>query len=890
MKKIKAFVINHGHMDIEWYQPLATFSRWFCQSLAMLDEIAQNDPDYACYTYDGVVYPVLYAMRRDQRLAQKVKSLLSAGKLRIGPFYTQFDEFLISGEHMIKNCLWGDRKCRELNTEAMKAGYLLDNFGHPAQLPQILNNFGIQSLFFSRGMCDIGDDTKEFLFQAPDGSAVVAQNFSYSAAFRIYENNAPQPSFPHYLPYYDQDCYLTYEYITDFSKHIDHEGIAKQLIDGVKANAGFYPSGIVPLFVGADHCPPQEGLTRTLALANSMQDEIEFLFTDAQTLSEELGKVSKALPVFRGDLIGCKFDRLFFGAMTTRAYLKRIMYDGEQLLYNYALPLAAVAKLFGHAPDTAELDEATELLLINGTHDSIHGSSLDSVHRENEYRFDRAAQLCAGAIHDSLAQIATHLTGKPGYREFVVFSPVDYNGYVSAWLLTDEKQLLLTDGDGVLYETAALPQPEMLYNAKGEPYYRPVTADAVRQIIFKADLPAGQVKKFYYKPLPAPAETPMPAEANRIQNEFYCVEITEGHLTLTDREKNRRIPDFLRFTEEAEAGDSFDHSAPWLDAPAYCSDMFGFTDAKVTDCGLCQQLTAKCTMRVPLETVGDVRSRSLVDMPILVTFRLWKGVKRVDMEVRIQNYAKNHRVRAEFCLPDPFDSVKAGELFCAEDFSLTRPPMTKWWKEPHTKELPMRDWVSVLGGDTRYTLCAKGLYTFEPLDDRRIAITLFRSIGELMRIHIQTRSSCCAAGTPVEDAQCLREMTFHFTLFTRDADAGTYEIQKTASQYLCPPAVHALRKNEGIRAADSAFVPFRFLDNNSFALSVFEPSFDGEYTLLRFYEVNGQRAKARIDLSAFRAVYLSDMNETLHRELAMRDGVVELDVPANKIVTLLMKK
>ena len=103
MKKIKAFVINHGHMDIEWYQPLATFSRWFCQSLAMLDEIAQNDPDYACYTYDGVVYPVLYAMRRDKLLAQKVKSLLSAGKLRIGPFYTQFDEFLISGEHMIKN-------------------------------------------------------------------------------------------------------------------------------------------------------------------------------------------------------------------------------------------------------------------------------------------------------------------------------------------------------------------------------------------------------------------------------------------------------------------------------------------------------------------------------------------------------------------------------------------------------------------------------------------------------------------------------------------------------------------------------------------------------------------------------------------------------------------
>ena len=43
MKKIKAYVVNHGHMDIEWYQPLTTYSEWFSKSIDMLDEIVKTE-------------------------------------------------------------------------------------------------------------------------------------------------------------------------------------------------------------------------------------------------------------------------------------------------------------------------------------------------------------------------------------------------------------------------------------------------------------------------------------------------------------------------------------------------------------------------------------------------------------------------------------------------------------------------------------------------------------------------------------------------------------------------------------------------------------------------------------------------------------------------------
>ena len=885
MKKIKAYAVSHGHMDIEWYQPLTTYAEWFEKSVRILDRIAGSDPEYGSYTYDGAVFPLLYIGKNDKKLLEKIKRLAGKGKLKIGPFYTQFDEFLICGENIIKNCLWGDRRSRELNADPMKAGYLPDNFGHPAQLAQILNGFGIKILFFSRGMLDIGDDVREFVFRSPDGSEVAASNFSYAASFKIYENNDPVPSFPNILPFYG-DQYLTYDYIEDISRHKDHEGLARQLIEGVKKNAAFYPSGIVPLFIGADHCPPQEGLPETLALANSMQDEIEFILADPEVLADELLKRSKELTVFEGDLIGCKFERLYFGSMTTRAYLKRRMYDGEQLLYNYALPLAATASLCGKETDSG-LEEATELLLINSAHDSIHGSSLDSVHRENEYRYDRSAQLCAASIHRSLAHISGVLSGKEGYEEFLVYSPRDFDGWVSAWLFTDGKQIELVDSEGAPCEFSFAPRREPIRNSGGEPYYQPPVGNEFNELLFRTKLRAGEVKKFFYRRLSDAAPLPI-TSCGGIENEFYRLWVENGGLCLFDKESETNARGFLRVIEEADAGDSFDTCLPFGETASYSSDDFGFSDPRVTESDALKELETVCVMRVPMETVGDVRSDSLTDMPVKVTLRLWKGVRRVDINVKITNRSANHRVRALFCLPGTFDTVTAGETFCSEEFGIGRPPQTKWWKEPCAKELPLRDYVSSVVDGTRYTVASRALYAFEPLKDGVIAFTLFRSIGELMRVNIRTRKTCCMTGVPVEDAQCYRTMDFDFCLVTHGENESVFDIRRRIDPFIYPPAVHQVRYPR-IKAGAGELLPFEFIGDRSFEISIFEKSFDGRFYVLRFYEVNGSRATAKLKLDRFSEAYLSDMNQNVVRKLEIVDGVLELDVLPCKIVTLLLR-
>ena len=89
----------------------------------------------------------------------------------MGPWYLQPDEFLVSGESLVRNLQIGLRQAAEFGGQ-MRAGYVPDCFGHIAQLPQILRGFGIDNAVFWRG---VGAEAhkSEFFWAAPDGTQVL---------------------------------------------------------------------------------------------------------------------------------------------------------------------------------------------------------------------------------------------------------------------------------------------------------------------------------------------------------------------------------------------------------------------------------------------------------------------------------------------------------------------------------------------------------------------------------------------------------------------------------------------------------------------------------------------------------------------------------------------
>lgn len=471
-RKTIGFVMTHGHMDIEWYMPLRSYRFWTVQALDELRRIAGEQPDCPPYVLDGVTYVLDLYLEARPEARKEMLQLIAEGKLSVGPFFSQFDEWLPSAEAIVRNCLYGNRTCREYGS-IMKAGYLPDNFGHPMQLPQILQNFGIDSLLFMRGMPEIpGGHPDEFHYKGLDGSVVLASHFreGYDKAFDIWGIDA-DPLQPRDMPYYSG--YFSYELLMEMASHPDQADVASQMIRNATRMKERYPSGIVPLVAGCDHCPPQKKMAQTVALANRMQTEIAFVMGDAQEYVALVRDHLREIPTYSMELIGSFFQYILFGALSTRSYLKRLHFGAEALMERYAEPLDAFASLYGYAGERPQMDEAWKYLMINSAHDSIHGSSMDEVHTEMESRYAAVMQIATGVAHEAIKFLGTHMApwwiGKG--KGILAFSPANPGipqlGQV--WLPIGDATVCIHDADGNALPTQVQPREPIALNGMGKP-------------------------------------------------------------------------------------------------------------------------------------------------------------------------------------------------------------------------------------------------------------------------------------------------------------------------------------------------------------------------------------------------------------------------------------
>jgi mannosylglycerate hydrolase len=408
-RKLTAFIIVAGHLDIEWYQPMRLFRFWTIETFEDLKKAAGRE-DFGSYILDGQVFPLEEYLEVVPEDEAELCELMKKRKLVIGPFYTQFDEWLPSAENMIRNCLYGKRKA-EAYGSYMRAGYLPDNFGHPLQMPQILRGFGIDSLLFMRGLPEIpGGHPDEFIYRGIDGSEVLVSHFreSYAGAFDIFDKKI-DPIQPRTVPYYDgDDCYLSFEWHRELADHDDPERTARSLISNVQRIKERYPSGVIPLIAGFDHLPPQINIGDSVKAANDSQDEIEFVMGSAEEYIRLVYERQSKPAVYDMELLGSRYQYVLLGALSTRSYLKRQNFAAEALMERYVEPLDVLASLSGYPGKNRLLDEAWKYLAINSAHDSIHGSSVDEVHTEMEARFAAVRQIAAGLIHDAMGWMGRH--------------------------------------------------------------------------------------------------------------------------------------------------------------------------------------------------------------------------------------------------------------------------------------------------------------------------------------------------------------------------------------------------------------------------------------------------------------------------------------------------
>jgi mannosylglycerate hydrolase len=935
------FVVVAGHMDIEWYQPMRSYRFWTVDALEQLKDIAAHRPDFRNYVLDGQVFPLEAYLDVIPGDRQAMMDLVASRMLSIGPFYTQFDEWLPSAEAMIRNCLYGNRLSSGYG-RCMKAGYLPDNFGHPLQMPQILNGFGIGSLLFMRGMPEMeGDHPDEFILEGPDGSRVLASHFreSYCGAFDLF-NKDIDPIQPRDVPYYQG--YLSYEWHLELADHDDPERIARNLVVNARRIGERYPSGIIPLIAGFDHLPPQVNIGDSLKIANEIQSDIRFVIGDVEdyvnlvmarlNLPADLREVSRNHPaepgetsrnhpaapreesmhlplILREELLGSVYQFILLGALSTRTYLKQKQFSAEMLMEKYVEPLTALAACHGYAGKPALIHEAWRNIMINSAHDSIHGSSTDEVHVEMEARYAAVHQIAAGVIHDMMKYAGRHVRHWWGRQAkgVVAFAPAasPLPQMAEVWLPIGDRTGFLVDVNGTQMPTQVLPRDPIEVNGAGKPRNGACPADIYRKVLFSDRFESQQIKTYAWQDgeagIPPAAcsygECRMTAQASdgAIENSFLRVEASGALIHILDKRTGRKYCNLNLLEEEADAGDAWDYSPPWIPGEAVRSTRFTFNSCLMEDGPVRQSLRLTGSMSVPLCLHGDARSEDRAQMPVVFTISLTCGIPRVDVLLDIDNQGMDHRLRLR--LPG---NVKTAEVLSQGHLAIITRPATppepkKAWRQPPTRLFPFREWLAVQDGQEGLAIAVKGLYDYEavmnPLTGMPdICITLLRGIGRMSRENMMQRTERASDSFCTPGAQCLGLQSFEWSCIPYSVDKDDLApFRHVADTFFCPPVVHAIRSD----CADERLTDFSRLLRGlpgHVCLSAIKKSHDDDGIILRFYENQGKSGQTKIDISGFNGVMRSDMNESAGEPLDVVEGHAAIEIKPYEAVTLKLSR
>ncbi len=173
--KIRAHYVLSTHWDREWYQ---SFQNFRFQLVRLLDRVVDGLEDgrlHGPFQTDGqaIILEDYLEIRPDRR--SKLEELAQAGRMVIGPWYVLPDEFLVSGESLVRNLRLGRNIARDYGVEPSNAGFVCDLFGHNSQMPQIFAGFGINAGLIWRGINHL--QSRHVRWRSPDGTELLAYRF-----------------------------------------------------------------------------------------------------------------------------------------------------------------------------------------------------------------------------------------------------------------------------------------------------------------------------------------------------------------------------------------------------------------------------------------------------------------------------------------------------------------------------------------------------------------------------------------------------------------------------------------------------------------------------------------------------------------------------------------
>ena len=821
---MRRYAYAHFHWDREWYFTFQEYRFYLLKALDAILDLLESGK-LRSFVLDGQACVVEDYLEVRPEAKERIEKLVKAGKLKVGPWYVQPDEFLVSGESLVRNLLLGKEISKKLGG-CMEIGYLPDTFGHVAQLPQLLRGFGIRYFLFSRGMGDEGEELGDaFIWRSPDGSKVLAVHMrrGYCAGLRLVASATV------YRDAFNGFCELFGKSFSYAAYHVESkpslEEARKRLEELCEELERYAKAEVLLIPCGCDHVPLGEASAEVL---DKLSEEGKLALASLEEFFEELEKAAEELEAYEGELRGSRYRPVLAGVLSTRAYLKQANFKCERLLTLYAEPTSVMRELKGGRYPRRLLKLAWKQLLKNQFHDSIYGSGVDEVHLENEKRFNDVVSLLKHLVLDNLVALAEVEASAGG--GFLAYNPNPWSAKAVV--------------RGSLVEL-----PPMGFVS-----------------LEKLPKPSGDAK----------------ASGRAAENEHLRVVAGGGSLSLLDKRSGRKLEPLLYLVDEGDRGDEYNFETA-EERPTFSSLELS-SRVEVLERGPSKaSLVVNFRMSLP----ERLASEKLVEVPVIVCASLTSGLPRLDLRIEVENYAEDHRLRVAIPLDFEAKEVYAFTPFYAAKRPLEEPKGESWVEKP-SRTKPMQGWVAVLGGGRGLLVASRGTYEYEVARGERsvLYLTLFRSIGFLSKGDLSVRRGHAGPPLPTPGAQCKRKMCFDLSIIPFDGDSLSFEAIKLAEGFLNPPFVVELPSP--VKAAEKSFSLLELEPSGSVLVSCFKASEDGKGYVVRLFNVTAEActAKLKLGFAPSKAYVVSLDEERVLDEVEVSGRLLCVEVPPFKVVTL----
>ncbi|WP_061040149.1 mannosylglycerate hydrolase [Vibrio coralliirubri] len=748
MTTSRVHITPHMHWDREWYFTTEESRILLVNNMEEIMNRLESDPEYKYYVLDGqtAVLEDYFAIKPEN--TERVKALVEAGKLIIGPWYSQTDTMQVSGESIVRNMMYGIRDCMKFG-DAMKIGYLPDSFSMSSQLPMIYNGFDITRAMFWRGCSERhGTNKTEFLWQSNDGSEVTAQVLPLGYAIGKY------------LP---QDEEGLRARLDKYFPVLEKPSVTKDIL----------------LPNGHDQMPIQKDIFEVMDKLREIYPDREFSMSRYEEVFEKVEAARDQLDTIKGEFNDGKYMRVHRTISSTRMDIKLIHAEIENKIVNILEPLASIAWTLGFEYHHGLIEKMWKESMKNHAHDSIGCCCSDKVHAEILNRYILADDMATNLIHFYKRKIVDHMPDREGCDKLAMFnlSPYEREEVVNTTITIRAQEFSIFDEN----------ENPVEYFIQDKRQIDPGKVD--RQIVHYGNYdPFMEFDIQIKRTVPAMGFTTLHIQGNEkgavkvaeqkdylLENEYYRINVNDnGTLTIFDKETEQVFDQVLRLEDGSDDGDEYDYSPSRQDWLLY-SDEFP-VETSINHQGFQSVANIAFRMNVPAnlaEREERTGQNGFVEAQCQVVLK--QGSRRIEVRMELDNQADDHRVRV--LVPTPFvsETVVADNQFGCITRPTNDPAMAVWeeekWKEAPVPVYQLMNFAALENSKAGMAIMSNGLREFEVIasqgDENRdtFALTLFRGIGVLGKEELLLRPGRPSGiKIPTPDSQVRGKLVCEFTL------------------------------------------------------------------------------------------------------------------------------